>query len=163
MHPNAEDGLVPDITELFKRDYAAYKRNAIQHTTLYALHVAEPTQQENTAPEPATSGNMDSQEVTYSLPTNIDETLEHKGVVGEHSSGTALQKGESAVRDKEEYEYIADGYTLIGCNLGSEGQILRLTSVDHHIRNYIEMQESVVVMGEGTNEETKPKRQRREL
>ena len=162
MHPNAEDGLVPDITELFKRDYAAYKRNAIQHTTSYALHVAVPTQQENTAPEPTISGNMDSQEVTYSIPTNIDEALEHKGVVGEHSSGTDLHAGESVVHDELEYEYVADGYTLIGCNVGSEGQVLRLTSVDHHIRNNIEMQESVVV-GVGTNEETKPKRQRREL
>eukprot|EP01032_Pedospumella_encystans_P008538 gene8538-10123_t len=160
MHPNAEDGLVPDITELFKRDYAAYKRNAIQHTTLYALHVAEPTQQENTAPEPTTSGNMDSQEVTYSIPTNIAETLEHEGAVGEHSSGTALHAGETAVPDELEYEYVADGYTLIGCNLGSEGQILRLTIVDQ-LKN-IEMQESVVV-GAITNEETNPKRQRREL
>eukprot|EP01032_Pedospumella_encystans_P007855 gene7855-9366_t len=160
MHPNAEDGLVPDITELFKRDYAAYKRNAVQHTTMHALPVVVPGQPAAKASEVANSGKLASHETNNSTPTNTPDSQEQRSVVCEQSSDYTQHAGETAEKhDKEEYEYVADGYTLIGCNLGSQGQLLRLTTVDHH--KNIEMQESVVV-GAVTNEETKPKRQRRE-
>ena len=36
-HPNADDGLVPDITEEYKRDIGLWKQKALEHTRLNAI------------------------------------------------------------------------------------------------------------------------------
>jgi len=153
MHPNAEDGLVPDITELFKRDYAAYKRNAIDHTARHALlAVAAPTQ-------------VITESTLARISAESPDTLVQQSVVDEHSSDNTQHVSESAAQDKlrYEYEYVADGYTLVGCNPGCPGQVLQLTvndcDKDSEIHNSTSIsQQSVVASEDGS----KPnKRQRR--
>jgi hypothetical protein len=41
-HPNADDGLEPGITEEYRRDRAAYMRNAARHTATHATPSAVP-------------------------------------------------------------------------------------------------------------------------
>lgn len=46
-NPNADDGLVPDITEEYRRDIALWRRKASDHTKLYAIPKAgEPQEPE---------------------------------------------------------------------------------------------------------------------
>ena len=35
-HPNPEDGLVPEITDLYRRNYKEFKRTAEEHTKIHA-------------------------------------------------------------------------------------------------------------------------------
>jgi len=47
--PNADDGLVPDITEEYKRDPSLWRRKAEQHTRSHAVHKALPAAATDTA------------------------------------------------------------------------------------------------------------------
>lgn len=157
MHPNAEDGLVPDITELFKRDYAAYKRKAIDHTAMHASLAVEAPTQGIEAPGATNSENIASRGI---------DTPPQQSVVNEPSSDNTQHASDSGAKDEleYEYEYVADGYTLIGCNLGSRGQVLQLTvndcDKDSELNNCSSLEPLVVA----EEVESKPqKRQRKQL
>lgn len=115
-HPNAEDGLVPDITEEYKRSYATYRSKAVEFTRLYAAPASS---------VPSTSQPAVVKESTVEVTAGQEKSVIVAGTSSESSSNGA---GSSAVgwcvpEHKERHEityaerviYEAEGYVLLGC------------------------------------------------
>ena len=65
-HPNADDGLVPDITEQYKRDKQAFIRDAKMNTLKYAL-----TNNLSLQSDSAKNSNASAASVLVSVPSTI--------------------------------------------------------------------------------------------
>lgn len=86
--PNADDGLVPDITEEYKRDRALWRRKALEHTQLHAMGVNDIDQE---------TGKNDSNNKAAQLPTHV-----FRGA-GQGTGGSlSTQKHEGNADDEEE-------------------------------------------------------------
>lgn len=113
MHPNAEDGLVPDITEQFKRHYYVFKTTAEQHTLKFAKSNREVQAIDN-------GGIVDSTDIeriiavegcstSHSIQSKVDPT---EGTLG--SGSLVNNDNKCTIKNSDIYEYVADGYTIIG-------------------------------------------------
>jgi ubiquitin-conjugating enzyme E2 T len=96
-NPNADDGLVPDITEEYKRDVSLWRRKALEHTRLNALPKV-------TAPSPMEqlSSSSKNQPGTETLPKPL--TIDREEVAAINEEENSEDDDESDEDDDEEEE-----------------------------------------------------------
>jgi hypothetical protein len=80
-HPNADDGLEPGITEEYRRDRAAYMRNAARHTAAHASAV----------PAAASAGRL------VDLPTPLSQSTTSNTSVSQSCSSSGMPITTSAM------------------------------------------------------------------
>ena len=133
-HPNADDGLVPDITEEYKRAYHSYRAKAVEHTRKHAMQgnyngSSSSDGVENNAID-ATNKTGDAP--VYPAISTAERSAVAVAVAGESAmdtdsglpdspASTSLQppQSEADTMAEDSYAYCCDGYTLIGCNPSS--------------------------------------------
>ena len=133
-HPNADDGLVPDITEEYKRAYHSYRAKAVEHTRKHAMQgnyngSSSSDGVENNAID-ATNKTGDAP--VYPAISTAEKSAVAVAVAGESAmdtdsglpdspASTSLQppQSEADTMAEDSYAYCCDGYTLIGCNPSS--------------------------------------------
>jgi len=126
MHPNADDGLVPDITELFRRDFSAYRRNAEEHTLKHAiLHGSGG----GGSGGGSSLGSGDERGIAIaSNNSRMDKPSEHTTMDVCTDNTTTNASVNTTTSDS--YQFESDGFTLIGCVSGSIGEVLYVSAIN---------------------------------
>ena len=108
-NPNADDGLVPDITEEYRRDIGLWKKKALDHTRLNAVPVPVAA----AAAAPAMSSNSSSsahQPDPAAVTKNKDEEKENDsaGWAKDDSSSEEVEEDEDVEEEEVEASLFAD-------------------------------------------------------
>jgi hypothetical protein len=111
-HPNAADGLVPDITEEYKRSYARYYHNAKEYTRRHAAHVTVPQCEVDCAVGVA----------------SCDKTTvkEEDGDARSVDRGSVYNAGPPVTLSLDSSIYEGNDFILLGCNRGAENSLRRM-------------------------------------
>lgn len=130
-HPNADDGLVPDITEEYKRAYHSYRAKAVEHTRKHAMQ-GNYNNSSSDGVEAIDATNKTGDAPVYPAISTAEKSAVAVAVAGESAmdtdsglpdspASTSLQppQSEAETMAEDSYAYCCDGYTLIGCNPSS--------------------------------------------
>ena len=145
MHPNADDGLVPDITELFRRDHAIYKNNAMQHTLKFAiLHGSKSSDVgiaggsgSGSGSESKSSADADTNVASSgdSMNVHVSDTTKSESTNSGASDATNATFVDTShttattnIVNRGTHTFVSEGYTLIGCVPGCVGEVLYVSA-----------------------------------
>ena len=99
-NPNPDDGLVPDITEEYRRDVALWKRKALEHTRLNAvpeIPIQSPTKNAHSTGAESTGTNYRGVQVTAD--TTDENALESGSEDGSDSYESDTDCGEALTHE----------------------------------------------------------------
>jgi hypothetical protein len=121
-HPNPDDGLMPDITELYRKDLAQFERSALASTRKHACGLGTDASA-TTGPDElsgtrgvtssplAAATSSSSSSSSSSMPEGCSNSL--VGVTGEHVKTvgeTLVENGSDVSSEQQEAEYEEDEY-----------------------------------------------------
>lgn len=121
-HPNADDGLVPEITEEYRRSFATYVRKATEHTQKYAaaqssMEVGATVADagEGSAPVVGTAGSSTVGSTTSRPVAERTSDVDHLQRE-EQEAPVHTEHPRRAETTSGRYRICAGGYTLLGCS-----------------------------------------------
>ena len=144
-HPNADDGLVPDITEEYKRAYHSYRAKAVEHTRKHGMQgnynssssdvveAIDVVETNKTGDAPVYPAISTAERSAVAVAVAGESAMDTDSGLPDSPASTSLQppQSEADTMAEDSYAYCCDGYTLIGCNPSSLAYLqetLRLSS-----------------------------------